>query len=1071
MAEAGVMQIRFLVCVILLGLAVAQAAMAREWSDTSGKFRVTAEFVAVRSGKVFLEKPDGSVISVPVERLSEADQKFLQSLNAKPATDPAPATGGTDDAAPADPQALTEKVRAIFEANCYRCHGNDGANEGGFNFVLNLEKLAMTHVKPKDVVGSTLYERLSTRDGDTVMPPAGEMPRPSAQDIATVRRWIEAGAPAPKVTKPRDFISNDYVMKQILTDLQATPERARRYNRYFTLTHLYNSGISDDELLTYRHAFNKLINSLSWNAEVVLPQAIDPAATVLRIDMRSLNWNDAIWEEIVQRNPYGLLFASEDAKSCYELTHTHMPLVRVDWFVFAASRPPLYHSILALPSTDQELEQMLHVNVAADIQQEQTVRAAFNRSGVSRNNRLIERHRQSNGAYWKSYDFADSTGQKNLFEHPMGPGTSATSFKQDGGEIIFSLPNGMQGYMLVDGRGRRIDKGPTEIVSDSKRSDRAVMNGISCMSCHYAGMITKSHEIRPFVNANKKAFDDPESILALYAEQKVLDDSFEADGKRFAAAMEKIGIKTISRTGEPVSTMALRFEQELDAKLAAAEFGMTPADFDAALVKADSVIRSLGSLRTPGGTVKRDQFVQVFAKAAAEFGLTPVVPTAPLVAALKRSAAAVERSLEASGESQLPPTQKSTANQKAPAGNQRVAGMQNAPATQNAAPQNGAAMQTPNPALGPYPYGYPYPGFVPNPALVPPQMNMPGASPNVPGSLSRRPARPGNGSSADETSDAASAATSRSRSSTKTEVPKSEYEFRNYGEMGWGVHSLAFSPNGKWLVAGRQDRAILIFDVKTGAKLDVKEDLDALNQVPSLAFTPDGKKLLAGGYSGEIHIWNVSPTGNLSPAGKFTGHSGEVESICVSRDGKFALSGSKEKKARYWQIDTGRETSAISEFKGAVKACAMLPDGKRGVATDGTKLVEFELATGNVERSFVMGKSSYSAAAISPSGDRVMAADGHTLRVWDAQTGQELTKLESQDSPKSGVFSADSKLLFTGTKSINFWEVGPARRYSTIEVSGYATVESMAISADGNFVAAIGDSAGQELKVYRVPKP
>jgi len=60
-----------------------------------------------------------------------------------------------------------------------------------------------------------------------------------------------------------------------------------------------------------------------------------------------------------------------------------MPYVRIDWFVFAASRPPLYHSVLAVPASDRELEQMLRVNVAANIEQEQEIRAAFNRSGVS----------------------------------------------------------------------------------------------------------------------------------------------------------------------------------------------------------------------------------------------------------------------------------------------------------------------------------------------------------------------------------------------------------------------------------------------------------------------------------------------------------------------------------------------------------------------------------------------------------------------------------------------------------------------------------------------------------------
>jgi WD40 repeat protein/mono/diheme cytochrome c family protein len=605
---------------------------AREWTDASGKFRVEAELVAVKNGKVFLEKPDGSALSVPVDRLSDADRRYLKSLNDKSKTPDAKDTSGrTADVEPtkaadgvtdaASSAALANRVRGIFEANCYRCHGRDGATEGGFNFVLNLDKLAKTHVKPKNAAGSLLYQRVSATNGDSMMPPEGEKPRPSPDDIAAIRQWIETGAPTIPDEKPREFIANDQVFKAILADLRATPERARKYNRYFTLTHLYNAGISEDELQTYRHAFVKLINSLSWNSELVMPAAVDPMATVLRVDIRQLNWNEAIWDEIARRNPYGLKFSGADATACYRESTTDMPAVRVDWFVFAASRPPLYHVILALPDSAGELEQMLHVNVAADISQEQVARAGFNRSGVSRNNRLIERHRLPYGSYWKSYDFAGNTGQKNLFEHPMGPADSSDSFRQDGGEIIFSLPNGLQGYMLVNGSGRRIDKGPTEIVSDPKRGDRAVMNGLSCMTCHYSGTVGKADEIRPFVQANRRAFGDPESILVLYPEQKTLDGLFEQDGKRFVSVLEKIGIKTVTRTGEPVSSTAARFEEELDLRLASAELGLKPDDFDKRLDKSPSIARALGMLRIPGGTVKRDSFVEVFNEAAAEFGL------------------------------------------------------------------------------------------------------------------------------------------------------------------------------------------------------------------------------------------------------------------------------------------------------------------------------------------------------------------------------------------------------------------------------------------------------------------
>src|SRR5581483_5223157 len=103
------------------------------------------------------------------------------------------------------------------------------------------------------------------------------------------------------------------------------------------------------------------------------------------------------------------------------------------------------------------------------------------------------------GSYWKSYDFAGNAQRKNLFSHPLGPGDGDSDFQHDGGELIFSLPNGLQGYLLIDAKGNRIDKGPVAIVSDPKQGDRQVANGISCMSCHARGMIDKADQVREHV--------------------------------------------------------------------------------------------------------------------------------------------------------------------------------------------------------------------------------------------------------------------------------------------------------------------------------------------------------------------------------------------------------------------------------------------------------------------------------------------------------------------------------------------------------------------------------------------
>lgn len=82
-------------CVALLlasaAVLVAQPAGAevRTWTDSSGAYKVEAEFVDESGGTVRLQRSDGRILSLPLERLSAADQAYVRSQRA---ATPAPAT-------------------------------------------------------------------------------------------------------------------------------------------------------------------------------------------------------------------------------------------------------------------------------------------------------------------------------------------------------------------------------------------------------------------------------------------------------------------------------------------------------------------------------------------------------------------------------------------------------------------------------------------------------------------------------------------------------------------------------------------------------------------------------------------------------------------------------------------------------------------------------------------------------------------------------------------------------------------------------------------------------------------
>ncbi|MFK8115132.1 MAG: SHD1 domain-containing protein [Rubripirellula sp.] len=622
----------------------------REWVDSTGKFRIEADLVALRGDKVILETEAGKIVALPISRLSVADRKFLQEKTkpTSPASSLEPPASKMQPAPTRSPEhedssELAGRAFEILSAQCVRCHGKDESNEGGFGFALDREKLVSSgYVLPKDPLRSPLLERMTSKGSP--MPPAGESPRPSTADIKVIREWIQAGAASVTQEEPQVFITTEQMYARVSADLKKVAKRDRPFARYFSVTHLANAGVSKEELATYRLALAKLVNSLSWNRQLADLKSLGSRNDLFRVDLRDLKWTADDWKQVLSYYPHGLVFESRDAFNVRTGTDCEVPVVRADWFVSAASRPPLYHELAQIPSTDKRLEDLLRVNVKANIEQGRTVRAGFARSGVSQNNRLVERHESIFGAYWKSYDFAGNTGRKNLFENPLGPGAAAGTFAHDGGEIIFRLPNGMLGYMLTDQFGRRIDRGPIEIVSDPRQPDRTVVNGVSCMSCHYGGFIQKTDEIRNHVLANQTAYRNFDEIMGLYAEPEAVGKWIQADTRDYLSALAKdeIGLPKPTKAGEPIVLIANRYQNEVDLSLAAAELGLQPQAFDSQLKKIadDTLRRTVGAFKTRGGVVKRQAFDQVFVELATVLGLG-IRSGAPPARVPPRSVAAV----------------------------------------------------------------------------------------------------------------------------------------------------------------------------------------------------------------------------------------------------------------------------------------------------------------------------------------------------------------------------------------------------------------------------------------------
>ncbi|MGE0212607.1 MAG: DUF4384 domain-containing protein [Parvibaculaceae bacterium] len=555
---------------------------------------------------------------------AQVEQPAVVNVVANP-SDPAPENA--QKAIENIPQPTNDIEKAAFAAldkHCARCH-QDGALEnrvkpaGGFGNILLLQAMARNPglVIPGNPDASELIKQIASgnmpydiKDGSNFLAET-----PTEAEVAAIRAWIVSlKLSAEAACAARDFVDNEEMVNAIANDLDQEPDHRVKGMRYISLANLYNACSTDEEMKVYQQAVVKLLNSLSTNPEVLTLQTVDEHGTLIKFNLDDLNWNEEDWNKIIKVYPYAV---KPDVKRYGDLVsrvNTKVPYVRGDWLAFTAARPALYHELLRLPKTAQDLEKSLNLDVKSNIEKFLVTRVASRKSFVSQNNRLIERHNISTGYFWTSYDFEGNKGVQSLFEHPLGP-FGDNAFHHDGGESIWSLPNGFQAYYLNKSNGEQLDKGPTSIVRDKDRKDFAVTNGISCMGCHDQGIRLYIDQVRAHV-LNDRSFskDVRDKVEALYPVQEEVDRILKTDMQRFQDALKRAGIDANAKIDgiEMINALSNHYERDLTLVGVAAEFTIDEKKFEELAIQETEARRVLN--RVKQASIPRDEFEAEFSQ-------------------------------------------------------------------------------------------------------------------------------------------------------------------------------------------------------------------------------------------------------------------------------------------------------------------------------------------------------------------------------------------------------------------------------------------------------------------------
>ncbi|BAZ13109.1 WD repeat-containing protein [Calothrix sp. NIES-4071] len=173
--------------------------------------------------------------------------------------------------------------------------------------------------------------------------------------------------------------------------------------------------------------------------------------------------------------------------------------------------------------------------------------------------------------------------------------------------------------------------------------------------------------------------------------------------------------------------------------------------------------------------------------------------------------------------------------------------------------------------------------------------------------------------------------------------------------------------------------------------------------VNAVTITADGRRLISGSSDNSLKVWNLETGEELF---SLIGHTASVTAVAATSDSKLVISGSQDNTLRVWNLETRKELLAFKGHRNCINAISISRNSKQVVSASSDSIINiWNLETGEKQFNLNSHRSPVHTLTITSNDKLVISGslDG-IIKVWNLETGREILTFKNHNSAIRTVF-------------------------------------------------------------------